>query len=251
MLSLRRNRFDVTRRECRFGGSPDVTYGNVIDQYGNMSDQFTFGFSTKYLDRETGLISFLYRFYNPVTGCWLNRDPAEEKGGENLYCYCCNNALSSFDVQGEVSLSDLKNIMSRLANIRKHLDEVLSSMTECFKVVRSWYPKNARDSETDDKYRHCVASCEIANACGDKISIALGLTKEMRDLALAAVWKADGEIEERAGLNLAAPITLKSTPEQDIKMLEMIREEMKSPPFYNGAFHNCLFWSVGAINYGM
>ena len=157
-------------------------YGNVIDQYGNMPNQFAFGFCTKYLDRETGLISFLYRFYNPVTGCWLNRDPAEEKGGENLYCYCCNNSLSSFDVQGEVSLSDLKNIMSRLANIRKRLDEVLSSMAECFKVVRSWYPKNARDSETDDKYRHCVASCEIANACGDKISISLGLAKEMRDV---------------------------------------------------------------------
>ena len=56
---------------------------------------------------------------------------------------------------------------------------------------------------------------------------------------------------ESHGLTLEARITLKSTPEQDIKMLEMIRKEIGSPPFYNALFHNCVFWSVGAVNYGM
>ena len=63
--------------------------------------------------------------------------------------------------------------------------------------------------------------------------------------------KAEGEIEESYGLCLKVPVTISSTPQQDIKMLRTIRQEAKNPPFYNGLFHNCVFWSVGAVNYGM
>ena len=75
-------------------------YGNVIDQYGNMPDQFAFGFSTKYLDRETGLIGYQRRFYRPDHGRWLNRDPIEEEGGENLYTFCANNSILYIDPFG-------------------------------------------------------------------------------------------------------------------------------------------------------
>ena len=78
-------------------------YGNVIDQYGNMPDQFAFGFSTKYLDRETGLIGYQHRFYNSAHGCWFNRDPIGEDGGDNLYVFCLNNPAQYFDVQGTVA----------------------------------------------------------------------------------------------------------------------------------------------------
>lgn len=56
---------------------------------------------------------------------------------------------------------------------------------------------------------------------------------------------------ERDGMHLKAPITLKSSPEQDVKMYNMIQKEIANPPFYNLLFHQCVFWSVGAINYGM
>ena len=69
--------------------------------------------------------------------------------------------------------------------------------------------------------------------------------------ALKAMWEAKGMIKESQGLNLSAPITIKSTPQQDIKMLDMIRKEKSSPPFYSALFHNCIFWSVGALFYGM
>ena len=75
-------------------------YGNVIDQYGNMPDQFAFGFSTKYLDRETGLIGYQRRFYRPEHGRWLNRDPIEEDGGENLYAFCFANPILFCDSDG-------------------------------------------------------------------------------------------------------------------------------------------------------
>src|ERR1035437_9271426 len=36
--------------------------------------------STKYLDKETGLYYYGYRFYSPQLGRWPSRDPIGEKG---------------------------------------------------------------------------------------------------------------------------------------------------------------------------
>lgn len=50
-------------------------YGNITDMSGALATQFSFGFSTKCHDRETGLIAYQRRFYSPGLGRWLNRDP--------------------------------------------------------------------------------------------------------------------------------------------------------------------------------
>lgn len=75
-------------------------YGNVIEQYGALASRFAIRFSTKYTDVETGLISYLRRFYCPDHGRWLNRDPIEEDGGENLYAFCENSPLVYVDAFG-------------------------------------------------------------------------------------------------------------------------------------------------------
>ena len=75
-------------------------YGNVIDTYGNLADVFSFGFSTQYHDRETGMVGYQQRFYSPVLGRWLNRDPIGEKGGLSLYAMCQNNAIAKYDILG-------------------------------------------------------------------------------------------------------------------------------------------------------
>jgi RHS repeat-associated protein len=61
-----------------------------------------------------------YRFYNPSTGRWLNRDPIGEDGGLNLYVFVSNQStvlfdpsgLSEFDAHVDIvlnaSVSDLK-----------------------------------------------------------------------------------------------------------------------------------------------
>ena len=77
-------------------------YGNVIEQYGTLADGFAIRFSSKYTDVETGLISYLRRFYRPDHGRWLNRDPIEERGGENLYAFCVNNPVYLYDIDGLV-----------------------------------------------------------------------------------------------------------------------------------------------------
>ena len=67
---------------------------------GRSGEDFSFGFSTKYHDREVGLVAYQLRSYSPALGCWLNRDPIEEEGGVNLYGFLGNNQICITDVLG-------------------------------------------------------------------------------------------------------------------------------------------------------
>ncbi|MFC0017456.1 RHS repeat domain-containing protein [Roseibacillus persicicus] len=77
-------------------------FGDLISKHGSVED-LNFGFSTKYTDEETGLAYYGYRYYDPVTGRWLSRDPIEERGGINLYGMVGNNAVGKWDVLGMVA----------------------------------------------------------------------------------------------------------------------------------------------------
>ena len=81
-------------------------YGNIIESSGPRADVFSFGFSTQYHDRETGMVGYKRRFYRPDLGRWLNRDPIEEEGGENLYAFCRNSPQLYVDVNGNFLLID-------------------------------------------------------------------------------------------------------------------------------------------------
>jgi RHS repeat-associated protein len=59
-----------------------------------------FMFSTKFYDWETGLYYFGYRFYNPSTGRFLNRDPIKEAGCVNLYAFVFNTPPNAIDFLG-------------------------------------------------------------------------------------------------------------------------------------------------------
>ncbi|UDQ97755.1 RHS repeat-associated core domain-containing protein [Lentisphaerota bacterium WC36G] len=88
----------------------DMSSGSVANRYdyspfGQLSlDNETvanvFKFSSEYAEKETGLIYYNYRYYNPVNGKWLSRDPIEEFGGYNLYGFIGNDVISFIDVLG-------------------------------------------------------------------------------------------------------------------------------------------------------
>jgi RHS repeat-associated protein len=59
-----------------------------------------FGFSTKYQDAETGWYYYGFRYYDPETGRWPNRDPIQESGGYNLYGFTGNNGSNLWDYLG-------------------------------------------------------------------------------------------------------------------------------------------------------
>ena len=57
-------------------------------------------FSSKMFDEKTGLSYFGYRYYLPLLGRWLNRDPLGEAGGINLYAFVQNNSVNYVDPYG-------------------------------------------------------------------------------------------------------------------------------------------------------
>jgi RHS repeat-associated protein len=75
-------------------------FGNLIRATGALAFINPYRFSTKFCDDETGFYYYGYRYYDPRTGRWLNRDPMEEKGGINLYGFALGNAISHADFLG-------------------------------------------------------------------------------------------------------------------------------------------------------
>ncbi len=71
-------------------------FGNIIE--GKLVGDY--GFSTKLLVDDLNWYYYGYRYYNPVTGRWPNRDPIGEYGGLNLYVMVENKVINQFDYLG-------------------------------------------------------------------------------------------------------------------------------------------------------
>ncbi|MBI9086620.1 MAG: hypothetical protein JEZ11_23685 [Desulfobacterales bacterium] len=89
------------------------TTGNVVkridyDAFGNiLSDtnpafEVSFGFAGGHHDRDTGLVRFGYRDYDPDTGRWTAKDPIFFDGGDaDLYGYVLNDPINFIDPEGK------------------------------------------------------------------------------------------------------------------------------------------------------
>ena len=97
-------------------------FGNILAQSGSIADANLYRFSSKEIHPNSGLICYLYRFYDPALQRWINRDLIEEFGGINLYGFVGNrptlrqdaSGLDSLDVPS-VACSNLKNRVNELA----------------------------------------------------------------------------------------------------------------------------------------
>jgi RHS repeat-associated protein len=78
-------------------------FGKVLvetDAGSGVAVENSFGFSGKYLDSETGLSYYGYRYYSSEMGRWISRDPIAEQGGMNLYGFCGNDSINAIDYLG-------------------------------------------------------------------------------------------------------------------------------------------------------
>jgi RHS repeat-associated protein len=65
-------------------------FGETIRVSGTQGTANPVRFSSKYQDDQTGFLYYGYRYYDPSTGRWPNRDPIGEKGGANVYGFVFN-----------------------------------------------------------------------------------------------------------------------------------------------------------------
>jgi RHS repeat-associated protein len=91
----------------RLNSAGSNTITSTADAFGNVANSAPvsdpFGYEAQagyYTDQSTGLILTTFRYYDPVNGRFLNRDPAGYAGGINIYGYTGNNSVNSDDPYG-------------------------------------------------------------------------------------------------------------------------------------------------------
>jgi RHS repeat-associated protein len=76
------------------------SFGNILEDT-NPSFTIPFGFAGGLHDRDTGLVRFGYRDYDPEVGRWTAKDPIGFAGGDtDLYWYVLNNPVNAVDTIG-------------------------------------------------------------------------------------------------------------------------------------------------------
>jgi len=75
-------------------------YGNTLAAIGPLTEANLYRFSSKELHPNSGLVYYLYRYYEPNLQRWVNRDPIGEASGKNLYVHVANSPLNHIDMFG-------------------------------------------------------------------------------------------------------------------------------------------------------
>ena len=99
-----------------------------------------FRYSTKYLDVETGLYNYGYRYYDSVNGRWLSRDLMGEEGGMNLYGFVANNPVNKVDYLGLTTVGEVLNSYFTNKKLPDPGDKlwVMNANDRYTEVVKSW-----------------------------------------------------------------------------------------------------------------
>jgi RHS repeat-associated protein len=149
-------------------------FGNITNN--NNTQALPYAFSTKPRETETGLYYYGYRFYDPSTGRWINRDPIEEKGGLNLYGFVGNDGVNWWDLLGLESHYQRKRNEAREAKEAEERKREEDKTTQTVTV-----PKDA------------AAACSLTND---------DLAKIVKQLGEDSSWDTDDRHEEGGWLLL-------------------------------------------------
>ena len=204
-------------------------YGNIIESSGPLADVFSFGFSTQYHDREIGMICYQERVYSPVLGRWFNRDPIEEEGGENLYAFCENDAISKYDTLGRnVTLTTGNRNASwwQVGNRFYHQEICVDTW--------SWNPKSCCWRKSG---RSCYSFAATGFGFGGPGSDWLG----MNSIKGPGILR--GEVYPTGDQGLEDTETLETTPCQDRAFLDYLRSMDGREDTYSLGRHSCRTFS--------
>ena len=117
-----------------------------VTQRGNITNPLQW--SSEAYDAELGMVYYNFRFYNPVDGRWISRDPIAEKGGKNLYQYIQNKSSQKFDFMGRKDAEPFPNLDYPLpVQIAKEICDGYKPEKKCCKfgqLMDDDYPTRAR-----------------------------------------------------------------------------------------------------------
>jgi len=98
-------------------------YGRQTWSTGTLKDANAYRFSSKEFIPNLGFLHYGFRFYDPQTQRWLNRDPIEEYGGKNLYCFVRNQPTKLRDSYGLIADASLTD-PDRCAELKRRISEL-------------------------------------------------------------------------------------------------------------------------------
>jgi RHS repeat-associated protein len=112
-------------------------FGLIIDE--DLAEGFQpviFGYAGGLQDRDTGLIRFGARDYDPMVGRWTSKEPLGFNGSSNFYVYADNDPVNKVDVTGlkpgdvfyhmDALIADVEKYTMNLkdADIYEHMAEI-------------------------------------------------------------------------------------------------------------------------------
>ena len=151
-------------------------YGNTLSQSGTLAAANVYRFSSKEIHANSGMYYYLYRFYVPGLHRWLSRDPIQEHGGINLYCFVSSDPASRIDPHGLGLLDPGGPILSEIALLCACRSMVGTKTQEAEDWANANYggqgAMHSNEGSIADMLTHCVASCELAK--NEAICLAAG-----------------------------------------------------------------------------
>lgn len=75
-------------------------FGKPVQVVGSYATSNPLSFGSAYRDKETQLLYYGFRYYEPGSGKWLSKDPLAENGGLNLYSFLANNGTNAIERLG-------------------------------------------------------------------------------------------------------------------------------------------------------
>ena len=205
------------------------SYGNIIEQSGTFAELLAIRFSTKYTDSEVGLVSYLRRFYDSFNGRWINRDPIGESGGENLYAFCENNAISKYDALGH-------NVTLTTGNRNASWWQVGNRFYHQEICVDTW-SWNQKSCCWRKSGRSCYSFAATGFGFGESGSDWLGMD------SIKGPGILRGEVYPTGDQGLEDTETLETTPCQDRAFLDYLKSMDVREDTYSLGRHSCRTFS--------
>jgi RHS repeat-associated protein len=202
--------------------------GNTLSVSGPLAEANLYRFSSKEWHPNSGLVYYLYRYYDGSLQRWVNRDPLgdevrartwhpnlvshvlhrifrkgpmERSGPANSYSFVYNSPLAWFDSDG--LLPDGYNPPPIRYDPAKR-DQPSPCAQAIGDSLRMIYLGNNGiggwpAANNDDSVQHCITSCKLARACGSGVAWFLGWIKESNDLIHGgSATETDKDLEDNA-----------------------------------------------------